>query len=354
MFEIIKNVLPYITGLWTLPWIFIGFIVTFLFSRLFGEQKINEIMRKIGLTLLYIFVPLLLFRILLGVDFYETQIIFTFLCIVILFLMYGIAYIYASFKSKKMDIVNRKKTHYVITLLTNQGRSSAFVGGAMLAIEEWRIFATIYMIISALFLFAIIPYILSYIHKINLKSSKKYSPDDALPWYLKIFPWYLLIFAITGVTIRGLTGIELDQLGDIGLLFTFFTSLTIPAALYYVGAGIHPRDIVDMVHRLTTQRSKTGYQRNWIWTKHIFFLTVILTPLLTICIFGFLLVINLILKEWFAVIVINSILPITSTNMLLVPYGIDKKVTALSITWTTLVCVPLVVVFMIILKISFS
>ena len=29
--------------------------------------------------------------------------------------------------------------------------------------------------------------------------------------------------------------------------------------------------------------------------------------------------------------------------MFLVPYGIDKKVTALSVTWTTIICVPIVV-----------
>jgi len=52
---------------------------------------------------------------------------------------------------------------------------------------------------------------------------------------------------------------------------------------------------------------------------------------------------NLVSKEWFSVITINSIMPITSTNMFLIPYGINKKVTALAVTWTTIICVPIVV-----------
>ena len=47
--------------------------------------------------------------------------------------------------------------------------------------------------------------------------------------------------------------------------------------------------------------------------------------------------------SWFAVITINSILPITSTNIFLLPYGIDRKSTVHAVTWTTLVCVPIVV-----------
>ena len=61
-----------------------------------------------------------------------------------------------------------------------------------------------------------------------------------------------------------------------------------------------------------------------------------------------LLVFKLIPNAWFAVIIINSFLPITSTNMFLLPYGIDKKSTAHSITWTTIVCVPIVVLLIIV------
>ena len=65
-------------------------------------------------------------------------------------------------------------------------------------------------------------------------------------------------------------------------------------------------------------------------------------------------IVGLISSAWFAVIVINSILPITSTNMFLVPYGIDRKVAAYSVTWTTIVCVPIVVLLIIIFGIYLS
>jgi hypothetical protein len=75
----------------------------------------------------------------------------------------------------------------------------------------------------------------------------------------------------------------------------------------------------------------------------MFILTVFLTPFFTVLIFGPLFLVGIINNSWFAVITINSILPITSTNMFLIPYGIDKKSTAHVVTWTTIVCVPIIV-----------
>jgi len=351
MIEILEGILPYIKGLWTLPWILIGFIVTILLSRAFGEEKINRLMKKIGLILLYFFVPLLLFKILLGVDFKYNEISFTIACFAILILMYILAYFYAKINAKKMDLKGEIKGNYIITVLTNQGRSSAFVGGFMLAIDEWRVYATLYMIIGAIFLFAIIPAILSFIHNKNLKNSEKSLKIHALPGYLKIFPWYLLCFAFAAIILHGFTGITPKDFGNPGVVFDFITALTIPAALYYVGAGIHIKDIKDMINRLKKKQTDKESQQNWIWTKNIFFLTVVLTSILTIIVVGLLLGLNLISKEWFVVITINSILPITSTNMFLVPYGINKKVTALSVTWTTIVCVPFVVLLITVFKI---
>ncbi len=82
---------------------------------------------------------------------------------------------------------------------------------------------------------------------------------------------------------------------------------------------------------------------HWPWIRNIFLLTVIITPLVITVFFSLLFVLNAIPTGWFAVIAINSFLPITSTNMLLVSYGIDKKTTILAVTWTTIVCVPLFV-----------
>jgi len=343
MIETLNGIIPYVKGLWTLPWILIGFILTILISRLLSEEKVNKAMEKIGLILLYVFVPLLLFKILLGVDFQQNEIFFTVTCFIILIFMYILAYFFARYKATKMDLKVVKKGLYIKTVLVSQGRSSAFVGGAMLAIDEWRVFATIYMIIGAIFLFAIVIYILSHLHKKEMKTTEKSSKVKALPWHLRIFPLYLLCFAFAAIVLHGVTGITPKDFGDPGVFFDFFTAITIPAALYYVGAGIHIRDIKDMINRLKNKKIEKESQKNWIWTKNIIFLTVFITSILTILVFGLLYGLNLISKEWLAVITINSILPITSTNMFLVPYGIDKKVTALSVTWTTIICVPIVV-----------
>jgi hypothetical protein len=340
MIEVLQAILPYITGLWTLPWILIGFVITILLSKIFGETRVNTGMKKIGLLLLFIFVPSLLFRIFLNVDFGDQELSFAGICILVFVLMYALAYGYAKRQLGHLHLSKKAKNNYLKTVLTNQGRSSAFVGGAMLAIAAWQIPAAIYMSVGAIFLFAIIPYFLSRSHQ-----KEHQNTIHALPWYLRFFPWYLLTFAVVSVVLHAITGITTQSLGNGGLVFQFVTALTIPAALYYVGAGIHPHDLkLNQMKQLFTTKDAVEKINQWRWVRHIFFLTVVLTPVLTMVFFGVFFGLELIPSAWFSVIVINSILPITSTNMFLVPYGIDKKVTALSVTWTTLVCVPIVVV----------
>ena len=65
MLYILEDILTYISGFYTLPWILIGFIVTILIARVTGREKIDNIMKKIGLILLYFFIPLLIFRVFL-------------------------------------------------------------------------------------------------------------------------------------------------------------------------------------------------------------------------------------------------------------------------------------------------
>jgi hypothetical protein len=342
MLEFLDISIEYIKGLNTLPWILIGFFLTILFSRLMGEEYVNKAMKKSALILLFIFVPLLFFRILLNVDFGLPEIYFTIACFIILSLMYLLAYLFANYKAKKMKLSGDKKWSYIKTVLTNQGRSSAFVGSFMLVIDEWRVQVIIYMIIGAVFLFALIPLVLSIIHNKEIKYVKE-EKIKALPWYLKIFPAYLGIFAITAIVIHWTTGITTLEKTDFNRFFNFITQATIPAALYFVGSGIHPRDLKkDEMKKLFSL--KTNIKEHWLWVRNIFFLTVILTPLLTVLIMLPMYYLGIITSAWFAVIVINSILPITSTNMFLIPYGIEKKVTAHSVTWTTIVCVPIVVV----------
>lgn len=350
MLEFLDTVTNYISGLYTLPWILVGFIITVLFTRLLGEERVNKAMKRNALILLYVFVPLLLFRILINVDFGSNEIIFTATCFVILTLIYILAYFFAKYKVKKMELSEAEKNNFIKTVLTNQGRSSAFVGGAMLAISEWQVQALIYMIIGAIFLFAIIPGILSILHKKEIKKSDK-TKISALPWYLKIFPVYLFAFAIAAVALHGLIGVTTKDSTDFNRLFVFITQCTIPAALYYVGSGIHPRDLkTDELKKLFGAKI-SKVKNHWPWVRTIFLLTVVITPILTLAVMLPIYLFGLVSSAWFAVIVINSILPITSTNMFLVPYGIDRKVTAHSVTWTTIFCVPIVVLLISVFKI---
>jgi hypothetical protein len=342
MFEALEAIIPYMKGLWTLPWIGIGFLVTFLLSQLFDADKIDRTMKKIGLIILYFFVPLLLFRIFIGVDFHEDEIYFSIVCILIFTLMYIIAFLFARYKTRNISSDKQSQSTIIKTILTNQGRSSAFIGGSMLAISEWSIYAAIYMSIGAIFLFAIIPYILSYLHKKETQNHQE--KITALPWYLRYFPWYLLLFALSAIILHSTMGISPTSFGNLTIPFDFVTSLTIPAALYYVGAGIHPRDLhIEEMKKIFTLKTNTKTYSHWTGVQAIIVLTVILTPLITLLIFGPLLIFGLVTTAWFSVIIINSILPITSTNMFLLPYGIDKKTTAFSVTWTTIICVPIVV-----------
>ena len=341
MIDILKDILPYISGLFTLPWILVGLIVTVLLSRLINREKIDKPMKKIGLILLYIFIPFLLFRIFLKVDFGIEQFAFVIVTFIILIFMYILAYVFAKYKVEKYVLKKSDRQLFIKTVLTNQGRSPAFIGGALLA-SPWYIEAAIFIALVGIALFAVIPFILSYMYK--KENSKSEEHILALPWYLRLYPWYLLSFVIVAIVLHGPLDFNVNWNAPIAVDFTFFTAITIPAALYYVGAGIHPRDlkIIEM-KKLFSLKNKDKSKDHLPWVRSIFLLIVIITPLIISVIFGLLLILELIPAAWFAIIVINSFLPVTSTNMFLVPYGIDKKVTALSITWTTIFCVPIII-----------
>ena len=211
-----------------------------------------------------------------------------------------------------------------------------------------------YIAIVGIALFAVIPYLLSYMHR-----KESYKSDEhihALPWYLKLYPWYLISFVIAAVVLHGPMNVTVDwRSSSPGVVFIFFTALTIPAALYYVGSGIHPRDLkAKEMKKLFSLKHEDNKKDHWPWVRSTFLLTVIITPLLTTIIFALLLILKFIPDSWFAVIVINSFLPITSRNMFLAPYGIDKKATALSVTWTTIVCVPIIVLLIYLFTLFFG
>ncbi len=348
MIEIMRNILPYISGLYTLPWILVGFILTIIIAKFIGREKIDKIMKKIGLIILYFFIPVLLFRIFLNTTFGTEEIKFSIIVAVTILAMYIIAYLYAKYQIKKQNLSEKNKNLYLKTVLTNQGRSSAFIGGAMLAIETWAVPAGIVMAIVGIALFAIIPYILSHMHNKEAKKQKE-EHMKTLPWFLKIYPWFLISFVIAAIIIHAQTGVTTANFGDAGILLQFYTAITIPAALYYVGSGIDPSDLkINEIKKLIGVDKKDSSD-HWKWVRNMFIVTVIITPLIIGIAFGSLYTIGLIPGAWFAVILINASLPVTSTNMFLLPYGLDKKSTAHIITWTTLICVPIVVALIAIL-----
>lgn len=355
MIEVLEGILPYISGLYTLPWILVGFILTILIAKVTGREKIDKIMKKIGLILLYFFVPVLLFRIFLNTNFGEEQIKFSIIVAAIIFFMYLLAYMFARYNIRKQGLTSTKKNLYLKTILTNQGRSSAFIGGAMLAIEAWAVPAGIYMALVGIGLFAIIPYILAHMHKKESINPGEAEQVKTLPWYLKLYPWYLIAFVIAAVTIHGTTGVTTTDFGDAGILLKFYTAITIPAALYYVGAGIHPADLkVSELKKLCGMDKNKKGEDHWTWVRNMLILTVVITPILTALVFGPFFALGAIPPAWFAVIIINSVLPITSTNIFLLPYGIDKKSTVHAVTWTTLICVPIIVALIMIFGIYFA
>ncbi|MDG6220365.1 MAG: hypothetical protein QCI38_02825, partial [Candidatus Thermoplasmatota archaeon] len=346
--EVLRSILPYISGLYTLPWIIVGLLVTFVLSGIFGEEKINATMKKIGLVLLFAFIPLLLFRIFLNIDFGMDEVIFSILTFAVLAFTYLLSFFYGKYEAKKHGLSGMGKRNFIKTVLTNQGRSSAFVGGALLAIDEWRVPAGIYISLVGIGLFAVMPYILSRMHK-----SETHGKDDVstLPWFLKLYPWYLLSFVVAAILLHRSTGVTVASLGDTGTVVHFITALTIPAGLYYVGASIHPRDLkLEEMKKMFAFRSRSVAEFHWIAARNAFVATMIITPLCISAIFGTALFLGMIPKEWFAVLLINSILPITSTNMFLIPYGIDRKGTALAVTWTTVVSVPLFMLLIVVLS----
>jgi uncharacterized membrane protein len=97
MINILENILPYISGIYTLPWILFGFIITILIAKKTVRENIDKIMGKIGLILLYFFVPLILFRIFLNTTFGIHEIKFSIIISIIILYMCIIAYFFAKY-----------------------------------------------------------------------------------------------------------------------------------------------------------------------------------------------------------------------------------------------------------------
>jgi len=343
MIDLMKSVIPYISGLYTLPWIVVGFIATIILSRIFSPTKVEAVMKKIANIVLYLFVPPLVFRIFLDTPLSAKEGVFAVVSTFTIGLMYVIAYVYAVSYNKKSDVSETNKTLFTKTMITSQGRSTAFIGGVMLAVPSWGVPAGIFMAVYGIFIFAIVPVILGKLDKQGSSSNVTKSP---LPWILRAYPWFFAVAVLAGFIVQKTVALTTTQMGSWGVIIKFYTSLTIPLALYYVGSGIHPSDMKLSEIKILFGITKEEDGHHWSWVRHIFIMTTMVTPIIITIIFLILMNIKALNfpSEWFAVSVINSILPITSINIFLVPYGIDKRATVHSITWSTIFCVPIVII----------
>jgi predicted permease len=299
-------------------------------------------MKKIGLVLLFVFIPILLFKLFLNIDFRAGEFDFAILALGVMAFLYLIAYLFARRQAPRFTDDDSERLHFLKTTIVNQGRSAAFFGSAILAIEELRIPAAIYITLLGIYLFAIVPYILAHLHGREAAACETKNP---LPRFLRVFPWYLAAFPISATVIHMQTGVTTGTY-EWGVLLEFAAAVTIPAALYYVGSGIRLADVTpDKLRQLFF-----GHEGELAKVRVLLLLTMVITPVVIAALFGSLWMLGLLPAAWFAVLLLNAVLPITSTNMFLVPYGINKKVTALSVTWSTLFSLPLFVVLLYVLS----
>jgi hypothetical protein len=348
---LVQRVMPYISGLYTLPWIIVGFLSIAIIRTESNQDKIDRALKNVGIIILYFFIPVLVFRIFLDTALGVEELRFVLFISVAIIFMYALAYFYAKYQIRKQKLSGEDEIIYFKTVFTNQGRSSAFVGGAMLAIESWRVPAAIVMALVGLTLFAIVPYILNHM---NQKEQRGKEIPVSLPWFLRIYPYYFILYVVSAIFLQKTTGINTGDLGNFGILLRFYASITIPIALFYVGSGMHPNDLKLSELKKLIGLVKGEKAQHWLWVRQIFLLTAVFTPAIFAIILTTLFSLSLIPAAWFSVTLINAVLPITSTNMFLVPYGLDKKATAHSVTWSTIFCVPLTVILIGIFSIYFG
>lgn len=305
---------------------------------MFGERRVAAAVKKVGLVLLFAFIPVLLFKLFLNINFRAKELDFAVLALAVMAFLYLVAYLYGRRQAPRFTDDGGERLHFMKTTIVNQGRSAAFFGSAILAIEELRIPAAIYITLLGIYLFAIVPYILAHLHGREAAASETKNP---LPRFLRIFPWYLAAFPVAAIVIHAQTGVTTSTY-EWGVLLEFAAAITIPAALYYVGSSIKLSDVTPEKLR----QLFCGHTGELAKVRMLLLLTMVITPVIVAALFGSLWLLGLIPATWLAVLLLNAVLPITSTNMFLVPYGINEKVTALAVTWSTLFSLPLFVVLL--------
>ncbi|KAL0248021.1 hypothetical protein GEMRC1_003260 [Eukaryota sp. GEM-RC1] len=146
------RIVPYISGLWALPWIVLGFFVNHFLVKTFTADSVGRRMKLFGRILLFVFIPLLIFRLFLNVEFGLSELSFSVISMLVTSILYTVSYILSSKQSNKLSLSTSDSSLFIKSCFTNQGRSSAFIGGALLAVEPWSIPAALFIALYGVFL----------------------------------------------------------------------------------------------------------------------------------------------------------------------------------------------------------
>ncbi|KAL0225677.1 hypothetical protein P9112_013001 [Eukaryota sp. TZLM1-RC] len=353
------TILPYISGVAALPWIIIGFIVNSILCYCLNPSSVIKAMKAFGKVLLFVFIPLLQFRIFLSIPFGLSEISFSITAVAVMLLLYLVSYYSSKLRSRSLKLCIMENQEFLKTCLTNQGRSSAFIGGSLLSIAAWEIQASLYMALYGVFLFVLIPIALSRMSKkdvlpkelqdmsspadVDLESNHTpVKPTSPIPLYLQIFPVFLLVTIAIAIILNRMFDITMESLGKPGEYIHLVSAFTVPLGLYYAGSGVKAEDLKWMnISQVFSTQSQSLALRS---TSFTLFINLVISPLIIGSIFGVLTLFKIIDTSWFSVIFINTILPTTPTNIFLEEFGINKKATALTVSTSTALGVPLVLI----------
>ncbi len=193
MIALLQSIIPKISGLYTLPWIVVGFIVTNLLAYYHTQDKVNLYLRKVALVLLYVFVPLLVFRIFLdtGIGLYELE--FVSIVISSITFMYLLALALCPVSNPTPKPCWREKIKLPENCdHQNQGRLCFcgwnYVSGAKLGSFGGDFYGSL----------RYCPICNNPIH-LHVMHDREHKERDrliTLPWFLRVYPYYFILYVV--------------------------------------------------------------------------------------------------------------------------------------------------------------
>ncbi|KAL0249570.1 hypothetical protein GEMRC1_004800 [Eukaryota sp. GEM-RC1] len=182
-----------------------------------------------------------------------------------------------------------------------------------------------------------------------LVSKEEPSPvkkPPGLPLFLQLFPFLLIVVIVVSITLKKTIDFSLKDLGLFGDVIHLLSAFCVPFGLYYAGAGVKAEDLKFSKLSKTIVKPKIAEddELSLQATRYTLFLNFLISPIIVFIIFGSLLLFGLIPSSWFCVMFINAILPVTATNIFLLDFGLDKMSTVFSISTSTIISVPMVLV----------